>query len=120
MKPYTTIDEYIVQFSPEVQEKLQRIRKIAVRVIKNGAESIGYGIPVIDLDGKHVVFFAGYDKHVSIYPIPQGDKAFQKRIAPYVKGKGTLQFPLNKPIPYEIIKEVTELLFAQRVEENRK
>ncbi|MGH7196308.1 MAG: iron chaperone [Candidatus Saccharimonadales bacterium] len=115
MKPYKNIDEYIQNFPPSTQEILQKIRRVMHGVVPEAEEVISYGIPTFKLKGKPVAYFAGYEKHVSVYPVPAGDEVFQKEIAPYRKGKGTLQFPLDKPIPYDLIEKVVKLLLKERL-----
>lgn len=106
MQPYTNIDDYIANFPEETQAILQKIRKMANDIITNGEETISYGIPTIKVNGKYVVYFAGYENHVSLHPLPSGSEEFTKKIEPYVAGKGTMKFMLNKPIPYDIIEEI--------------
>jgi uncharacterized protein YdhG (YjbR/CyaY superfamily) len=106
MKPYKTIDEYLDNFPKEVQEILEKIRKIVKEIVpKEAEETISYGIPTVKLNGKYLVYFAGFKNHISLYPIPPVPAIFEKEISPFVKGKGTIQFPLDKPIPYDLIKE---------------
>lgn len=73
-----------------------------------------YGIPSVILDGKYVVYFAAWAHHISVYPMPAGDEAFQAEIAPYRSAKGTPKFPLGKPVPYELIEKTAALLAAER------
>lgn len=108
MNPYTNIDEYIANFPKETQEVLKRIRNIIEKAMPQAEQVISYGIPTFKLNGKSVIFFAGYEHHVSIYPIPKGPDAFQNKIEPYVVGKGTVKFMLNKPIPFGLIGEIVE------------
>jgi uncharacterized protein YdhG (YjbR/CyaY superfamily) len=96
------IDEYIAGFPPEVQQILQKIRQTIRQAAPDAQEAISYQIPAFKLNG-NLIFFAGYKKHIGIYPVPSGSDAFNKQLAPYVKGKGTVQFPLDKPIPYGLI-----------------
>lgn len=104
------VDEYIKLFPKEVQDMLQAIRQILRRELPESTEVISYGIPCFKVDGKYVVYFAGWKNHISLYPIPKGDAAFQKEIAPYKAGRGTLRFSLDKPIPEGLIKKVVSLL----------
>ncbi len=114
---FTTIDEYIKSFPKEVGEILQALRKvIRDEVPADAVETISYGIPTFKLNGKYVVYFAGFKKHISIYPILHTDTELQKEIEPYIKGRGTLQFRLDKPLPIQLIRKVVELL----VKENQK
>lgn len=114
---FTTIDEYINSFPKEVGEILQTLRQvIKEEVPEETTETISYGIPTFKLNGKYIVYFAGYKKHVSIYPILHTDDSLKKDLAPYIKGRGTLQFPLDKPLPLPLIRNVVKIL----VKENQK
>lgn len=77
-------------------------------------ETISYGIPTFTIGGRYLVYFAGWKHHISVHPVPAGDAAFQRKIEPYVAGKGTLTFPLGEPIPYDLIGRVAALLFEER------
>jgi uncharacterized protein YdhG (YjbR/CyaY superfamily) len=104
---YKTIDEYIKTFPNEIQEKLVTIRNlIKENIPQDATETISYQIPTFKLNGKYVIYFAGYKNHLSIYPIPQGPESYKKEIEPFVKGKGTLQFPNDKELPVNTIKKV--------------
>src|SRR5688500_11117882 len=108
MTKVKTIDEYVKSFPDDVRHILQKIRSIIAHEMPTAEQTISYGIPTFKIDGKYVIYFAGWKKHVSVYPIPTGDRAFQKEIAPYVAGRGTLKFSLDKPIPYELISKVAK------------
>ena len=105
MQKNQTVEEYINSFPTELQDILNKVREIGIKVINKPEETISYGIPTFKLNGKPVVYFAGYKKHISLYPIPQGDALFNKKIAPYITGKGTVQFQLHTPIPFKLIEE---------------
>lgn len=106
---FATIDEYIESFSERTQKILEKIRRVIKAEIPGSEEAISYAIPTFKLNGKSVIYFAGFAKHVSIYPIPTGSKSFQKSIEPYIKGKGTVSFLLDKPIPYELVKQIAQV-----------
>jgi uncharacterized protein YdhG (YjbR/CyaY superfamily) len=108
------IDSYIATFPPEVQPLLEDVRTTMRRAAPGTAEGVSYGIPALNLDGRYLVYFAGWKHHISVYPVPGGDPAFEARLAPYATGKGTLQFPLDKPIPLDLIADVAATLLAQR------
>jgi uncharacterized protein YdhG (YjbR/CyaY superfamily) len=110
----TSVDAYIGSYPPEVQPILHEVRRTIRRAIPDAEEAISYGIPTFTLGGRYVVYFAGWKGHVSIYPVPGGDEAFEREIAPYRSGKGTLRFPLGRPIPYELIARLARLLAAGR------
>ncbi len=106
MKKYETVDEYLANFSGGSREKLDAIRKLIKKEAPDAGEKISYGIAAVTLDNKSLVYFAGYDTHVSIYPIPPGDEAFQRELETYKAGKGTLRFALDKPLPTAFIRRV--------------
>nr|WP_289350843.1 DUF1801 domain-containing protein [Peribacillus frigoritolerans] len=108
---FHSIDEYIIQFPEEVQEILKTLRK----VIKDAAEKISYQMPTFVLYG-NLVHFAAYKKHIGFYRTPSAISAFESALSEYKCSKGAVQFPLNKPIPYELITEM--VIF--RVEANKK
>jgi uncharacterized protein YdhG (YjbR/CyaY superfamily) len=102
-----TIDEYVAGFPPEVQRILQEIRRTIAGVIPEATEAIKYQIPTFVLE-KNVIHFAAHKKHIGVYPVPKGDSGFEEAIAPYQTGKGTAQFPLDRPIPYDLIRRMVE------------
>ena len=108
-----SIDEYILQFSPEIQEVLREMRAL-IRVSAPGAtETISYAIPTFDLNG-HLVHFAAYKNHIGFYPTGRGVEAFKEELQGYKGGKGSVQFPLGQPLPVDLIRRIVEF----RVEEN--
>lgn len=102
------IDEYMELFPVEVQKILKKIRTTIRKAAPKAVESISYQIPTYKLDGKVLIYFAGFAKHVSVYPAPREAKEFKAELAGYKGGKGTVQFPLNKPIPYELITRIVK------------
>ena len=115
-KPFTTIDEYISTFPADTQVILEKIRQAIQKAVPEATETISYGIPTFDLNGQHLVFFAGWKQYVSLYPLPAGDEAFQQKISHYKKEKSTLRFPLDKPIPYDLVGEIVILLKKEKPE----
>ncbi|MGN7252009.1 iron chaperone [Arthrobacter sp. SAFR-014] len=111
---FDSVDEYIAQFPVDVREVLQEVRRRCRAAVPGSGEMISYGIPTVTLGGKYVVYFAGWAHHISVYPVPAGDDAFQAEIAPFRSAKGTLTFPLDKPIPYGLIERTAALLAAER------
>lgn len=110
-----SIDEYIAAFPPEVQRILERIRATIRRAAPGAEEAIKYRIPTFTLGG-NLVHFAAYKTHIGLYPAPRGSGQFKKELAGYAGGKGTVRFPLDEPIPYDLIRRIVRF----RVEENRK
>jgi uncharacterized protein YdhG (YjbR/CyaY superfamily) len=111
---FTTIDEYISTFPADIQAILEKIRQTIHETVPEATETIRYGIPTFDLNGWHLVFFAGWKQSLSLYPLPAGDAAFQQKIAPYKKEKSTLRFPLEKPLPYDFVGESVSLLKQEK------
>jgi uncharacterized protein YdhG (YjbR/CyaY superfamily) len=111
---FATIDEYIGSFPTDVQVVLEEVRRTIHDTVPEADEAISYQIPTITLDGKYLVYFAGWKHHVSLYPLPDVDAALEQQLAPYRSGKGTVRFPLGEPIPHELIKELVRLLLQQR------
>ena len=94
------------RFPADVQSVLQQIRQTIHAAVPGSQETISYDIPTMTRDGKRYVHFAGWAKHISVYPVPETEAARPAELEPYLAGKGTLKFPLNKPIPYELIGRV--------------
>jgi uncharacterized protein YdhG (YjbR/CyaY superfamily) len=115
MKEYTNIKTYIADFPEEVQTVLEQIRATIHQAAPEAKEAIKYGMPTFVLNG-NLVHFAAYKNHIGFYPAPTGIDAFIGELAPYRTGKGTLQFPIDKPIPFNLIEKVVNF----RVEENLK
>ena len=111
-----SIDEYIEGFPPETQEVLREMRSLIRESAPEATETISYAIPTFDLDGKHLVHFAGFKKHVGFYPVPSGMEAFKEELSHYKTGKGSAQFPLGQPLPTDLIRQIVEF----RVNEIRK
>lgn len=108
-----TIDEYIAGFPEDIREILEKVRETIRQAAPDATEKISYQMPTFYLNG-NLVHFAAFKKHIGLYPAPSGVEAFQKELAPYVKAKGSIQFPLDKPVPYDLIARIT----AFRVQEN--
>ena len=107
---FATIDEYIASFPPAVQEVLQDIRRTMHAVVPDAGEAISYNMPSLTLGGRSFVYFAGWKRHVSVYPIPDGDDAYEEQLTPYRSGASTAKFPLGKPIPHDLIARITKHL----------
>ena len=105
---FNSIDEYIGTFPDEVQKILEEIRATIKTAAPDAKEKISYQIAAFELNGRNLIHFAGWNRHISMYPVPAGDEAFEKKIARYVAGKGTLKFPLDEPIPLELIGEIVK------------
>lgn len=100
------IQNYLLQFPVEVQEKLAKIRSIVLAVAPDAIESISYGMPAYKLNKKPLVYFAGYKNHIGMYATPSGQAHFKQELAGYKQGKGSFQFPLTEDPPYELITQI--------------
>lgn len=99
------IDQYIALFAPEVQKRLSDIRKMVHEQVPEVEETIKYNMPTFFLQG-NLLHFAAYKNHIALYPAPGGDSDLTKEIKRYIKGKSTLQFPLKKDLPYDLIRKI--------------
>jgi uncharacterized protein YdhG (YjbR/CyaY superfamily) len=106
-----TVDEYISTFSPDVQAILQKVRKVVRSAAPNAEETISYQMPAFKLNG--LVYFAAFKKHIGLYPPIRGDARLKKAVARYAGQKGNLRFPLDEPIPYDLIARITKLRVKQ-------
>jgi uncharacterized protein YdhG (YjbR/CyaY superfamily) len=111
----TTIDAYIARFPDEVQAVLSKIRAVIREAAPEATEKISYQMPTFYLNG-NLVHFGAHTDHIGFYPTPAGIEAFQEELAQYKGAKGSVQFPLDEPMPYELIGRITRY----RAEENRK
>jgi uncharacterized protein YdhG (YjbR/CyaY superfamily) len=109
-----TIDKYIAKCPPDVQEILEKIRDTIRRAAPGAHEAISYQIPTFKLDG-NLVHFAAFKKHIGFYPPVKGDARLVKAVARYAGPKGNLRFPLDQPIPYDLIKRVVTLRVKQNL-----
>jgi uncharacterized protein YdhG (YjbR/CyaY superfamily) len=109
------MDEYIETFEPEIQKTLNEIRNFIKKEVPEATEKISYGMPTFYMNG-NLVHFAAFKDHYGFFPSPSGiDDFFEKELAPYHTGKGTLRFPIDKPIPWEIIQKVIQFRVKQNL-----
>lgn len=103
-----SVEAYIQTFPKDVQTVLQTVRATIQAAAPGTEESISYAMPAYKTGGKAVVYFAGYKTHIGFYATPTGHAAFEKKLAKYKQGKGSVQFPLNEPMPLKLITEITK------------
>jgi len=115
MNEYADINSFIAEFPEEIQAILEQIRATIQQAAPEAKEAIKYGMPTFVLNG-NLVHFSAYKNHIGFYPAPTGIDAFIDELAVYRTGKGTIQFPIDKPIPFDLITKVVKF----RVEENLK
>ena len=106
------IDTYISQFPADVQAILEKVRTTIRRAAPDAKETISYLMPAFKQHGV-LIYFAAWEKHIGLYPPISGDKALEKAVARYAGPKGNLQFPLNEPIPYDLIQRIVKLRVKQ-------
>jgi uncharacterized protein YdhG (YjbR/CyaY superfamily) len=110
-----TIDEYIAGFSPEVQVKLQQVRATIRQAAPDAQETISYQMPAFTQQG-NVIYFAGYEHHIGIYPAPRGIEQFKQELAAYEGGKGTIKLPHDRPLPLDLIRRIVEFKVQSNLE----
>ena len=108
------VDEYISMFPEETQKILEQIRATIKKVAPDAGEKISYAIPAFTLNGKYLVYMAAFKNHIGFYPAPVGIEAFKNEFSHLKTGKGSVQFPLNKPMPLDLIIRIVEF----RIKEN--
>jgi len=108
-----SIDEYIAGFPPDVRAILEKIRATIRDAAPDAEETISYKMPTFRLKG-NLVHFAAYKDHIGFYPTPSGTAQFQEELSPYKRGKGSIRFPLDQPVPFDLIHRIVGF----RVEEN--
>ena len=110
---FDTVDDYIASFPAATQRVLEDVRRAMHSAVPGAGETISYDIPTLTLDGRAVVYFAGWKRHVSVYPVPDGDAELEAALAPYRSGASTAKFPLTEPVPYELIARIATLLASR-------
>lgn len=114
------IENYIQQFPDDVQTILSNIRKLIKDTVPEAEESFAYGMPAYKTNKKPLVYFAAFKNHIGFYATPSGHTAFATELSKYKQGKGSVQFPLNQPIPYELIEKIVRFRVAQNNEKAKR
>jgi uncharacterized protein YdhG (YjbR/CyaY superfamily) len=115
----TTIDEYIAEFPKDIQQKLKEIRTAIKKAAPKAEEKISYAIPTFALHG-NLVHFAAFRNHIGFYPAPRAIEEFKKELSKYKGGKGTVQFPLDEPLPLPLIAKMVKFRVAENIEKAQK
>lgn len=105
MDRYSSIDEYIAAFPPDIRKVLRELRATVRAAAPGAGEKISYGIPTLTLNG-NLVHFAAFEDHISFFPTSSGVRAFRRELRPYALGKGTIRFPLGTPLPLGLIRRI--------------
>ena len=111
---FESIDEYILQFPTEIQQILKMLRKVIKESAPDSEEKISYQMPTFALHG-NLVHFAAYKNHIGFYPTPSGIDAFKHELSEYKGAKGSVQFPIEKPMPYELISKIVKFRVAENI-----
>lgn len=114
------VEQYINRLPAEIQKITQEIRHIIKNEAPDCIESISYGMPAYKTFGKPLVYFAVYKNHIGLYATPSGHKHFSAALSKYKQGKGSIQFPLDAPIPYELIKQIVVFRVKENIEKFKK
>jgi uncharacterized protein YdhG (YjbR/CyaY superfamily) len=109
------VDDYIASLPRDTQSALRTVRAAIREAAPEASEGISYGLPTFFVDGRYLVYMAGWKRHVSLYPVPTGDPVLEDELTPYRSGKGTLQFPLGSTIPEGLIGRIVTALRASRL-----
>jgi uncharacterized protein YdhG (YjbR/CyaY superfamily) len=104
---FQNIDQYIKTFPESTQKILQKIRHLIQTTAPNAVEVISYQMPTFKLNGKVLIHFAAYPHHIGLYATPTGHKKFEAELSKYKQGKGSVQFPLDQEIPYDLLEKIT-------------
>lgn len=111
-----SVKEYVAGFPKETQTVLNEVRSAITKAAPDAEEKISYGMPAYHLHGKPLVYFGGYEKHVGFYATPTGHEAFEKELSVYKQGKGSVQFPLDKPMPISLITKIVKFRAKENLE----
>jgi uncharacterized protein YdhG (YjbR/CyaY superfamily) len=114
------IENYILQFPENTQQILHKLRKLIKDMAPDAVESIAYGMPAYKLNKKPLVYFAAYPGHLGFYATPSGHAEFENELSKFKKGKGSVQFPLDQPIPFELIERMVKFRVAENLSNARK
>ncbi|PAM94831.1 hypothetical protein B4N84_10280 [Flavobacterium sp. IR1] len=113
------IDEYIGGFPNDVQEILETVRATIQEAAPDAKEKISYSMPAFEQNGI-VVYFAAFKNHIGLYALPTGHEAFKEELSSYKSGKGSVQFPLNLPMPYDLITKIVKFRVKENLEKSKK
>lgn len=115
----TNFNEYIESFPPSTQKILKQVRSTIKKAAPKAEETMSYGMPAFKLNGP-LIYFAGYKSHIGLYATPSGHTAFKKELAKYKQGKGSVQFPLDEPMPLKLITQIVKFRVIQNLAKAKK
>lgn len=117
---FNSIDEYIASFPEDLQKILAEVRRTIKAAAPDAGEKISYNMPTFTLNGKYLVYFAGWKNHIAFYGAPRGNAEFREDLSAYESGQGTLQFPYDKPVPYDLISKIVKFRVAENLKSTDK
>jgi uncharacterized protein YdhG (YjbR/CyaY superfamily) len=118
-KQFNTIDEYISTFPKNIRDILEKFREVIRESAPEAEEAIKYRMPTFRLK-RNLVHFAAFKKHIGFYPTPSGIEAFKEDLSPYVTSKGAIQFPLDKPIPFDLVRKIVQFRVKEELDKVKK
>ncbi len=110
---FSSIDEYIASFPQDIQRIMSQLRETIKAAAPDAGEKISYNMPTFTLNGKYLVYFAGWKNHIAFYGAPKGNPEFNEDLSAYESGQGTLQFPYEKPMPWDLITKIVKFRVAE-------
>jgi uncharacterized protein YdhG (YjbR/CyaY superfamily) len=113
---FSSIDEYIESFPRDIQEIMKKLRETIKAAAPDAGEKISYNMPTFTINGKYLVYFAGWKNHIAFYGAPKGNPDFNEELSAYESGQGTLQFPYEKPMPWDLITKIVNFRAAENRE----
>ena len=117
---FRDVDEYISTFPENTREKLEKVRTTIRKAAPDAEESIAYGMPAYNLFKRPLVYFAGFTNHIGFYATPTGHSEFSEELSEYKQGKGSVQFPIDKPMPLDLISRITKFRVKENSEKYKK
>jgi uncharacterized protein YdhG (YjbR/CyaY superfamily) len=117
---FNSVDEYIASFPEDVQKILAEVREAIKAAAPDAAEKISYNMPTFTLNGKYLVYIAGWKNHIAFYGAPRGNAEFREDLSAYESGQGTLQFPYDKEVPYDLISKIVKFRIAENLKRTDK
>ena len=116
---FASVDDYIASYPEETRTQLARVRTAIRTAVPDAREKISYGMATFILEGKPLLYFAGWKNHVGVYPVPTGDAAFEEAIRPFRRAKDTVRFPITKPVPLDLVATIARLCVTRAAERER-
>lgn len=117
---FSSIDEYIATFPEDVQKIMKQLRKTIKAAAPKAGEKISYNMPTFTMNGTYLVYFAGWKTHIAFYGAPRGNAEFKEDLSAYETGQGTLKFPYDKPLPYDLITKIVKFRIAENLKRTDK